>query len=400
MGRAGVKVTVLTVGPLRGNLPGDLPPEVRVLAVPEHGFMPRLNSISPGRGIAAHLRTRGLIAARAALYHWMVPDSRAGFIDSAVSVSGHPDVRDANVVLATGGPWSDFVAGDLLARRLGVPFVLDYRDPWTTYPRGWNYSPGLRSRLVARGQERGLLQRAAMVVSAHQALPGLLERELRVPGLTARSHWIPNGYDPEDFAGLTAQESPLFTLTWAGSLYTGRTLSPIFRVLSDLTREGAIPLDKLKVRVYDRLPDRIRLQCGDPELRTRLDTPGEIPHRDVLRAITDTTVNLLVDLNYAGPVFHTPGKLYEYLAAGRPILAITGEGVQGDLIREAAAGWVVPPGDPAALRAALLDAFRTWERGGDMPVPHPRVVERYDRSKSSARLRELLEGLRRTQGSA
>lgn len=392
--RAGVRVTVLTVGPVSGQMPPDLPSDVRIVQIPEGGLMPRLRRLPKAKNRSPlKIRNRALVLARLGLFNWMVPDEHAGWIGPATAAASRAELKDVDVVLATGGPWSDFFVGEGLARRLGVPLVFDYRDPWTTGPPGWPYAPGLRARPQARANERRLAGKASMIVSAHAGLPALLEKTLELPGLSERCHWIPNGYDSEDFLGIQPRSSDRFTLTWTGSLYAGRSLEPVFRALAELGREGKIPLDRVKLQIYGVPPDRVRAQCADPTLRANLDAPGDVPHDQALAAILGSTLNLLVDISYDGPVMHTPGKLYEYLAAGRPVLSLSPEGVQADLIRQAEGGWVVRPDDHAGLRAALADAYTRWSAGQELPRPLAPVIEFYDRKRSTAKLQGLLEEL-------
>ncbi len=392
LSRAGITVTVLTVGPVDGVLPSDFPRDVKLVQVEERGAMQRLRRLPKTRSRRG-LKNRALVLTRLALFHWLVPDEHEGWIASAVEASSRPELKDVDVVLATGGPWSDFFVGEGLSRRLGVPLVLDYRDPWTTGPPGWPYAPGLRARSVARSNERRIASKASMIVSAHAGLPALLEQQLELPGLSQRAHWIPNGYDSEDFTGIEPRRSDRFTLTWTGSLYAGRSLEPVFRSLSDLGQAGEIDLEKVKLQIYGVAPERIRAQCPDPKLLAGLDAPGDVPHETALAAILGSTVNLLVDISYDGPVMHTPGKLYEYLATGRPVLSLSPEGVQADLIREAKGGWVIRPDDAAGLRAALRDAYTRWANGQELPKPNLAVVETYDRRRSTAKLQGLLEDL-------
>lgn len=390
LSRAGINVSVLTVESADGALPADLPRDIRVIQVEERGAMQRLRRL---RRTGSPLKTRALVLARYALYHWLAPDEHSGWISPGIEAASQSELKDVDVVLTTGGPWSDFFIGEGIARRLGVPLVLDYRDPWTTGPPGWPYAPGLRARAAARGSERRIASKASMIISAHAGLPALLEEQLRLPGLSRRAHWIPNGYDSEDFAGIEPRRSDCFTLTWTGSLYGGRSLEPVIRALIDLGRSGEIDFEKVKLQIYGVSPERVRAQCPDPALLARLDAAGEIPHEQALAAILGSTVNLLVDISYDGPVMHTPGKLYEYLAAGRPVLSLSPEGVQADLIREAKGGWVTPPDDAAGLRAALRDAYTRWASGQELPRPNAAVVETFDRRRSTAKLQGLLEDL-------
>lgn len=397
LGRAGVEVTVLTIAP-HGHesdpRPSDLPDNVRIVRVPEQGWMPALGRMLENRRppLPSLLWKRSIVLARRVLSETFVPDEYADFIDAVARVSGSPEFNGIEAVLSTGGPWSAFVAGDALARRLRVPHVMDYRDPWTARPPAWpSPRPGFRARRLNHGLERRLCQRAAFIVSAHTAVGRLLEDQLEIPGLAERVHWIPNGYDPEDFVGIEPHTSDRFSLTWAGSLYHGRSLEPIVRCLEELGSTGEIDLERVELRILGVQPDRVRALVQQPTLRRHLIAPGEVTHEEALAFMLGSTVNLLVDISYDGPIVHTPGKLFEYLASGRPVLSISTEGVTAELILGAEGGWVVPPNDPAALRAALLSAYQKWTRGEAMPRAIPAVIEAYDRGKSTLRLKLLLE---------
>jgi glycosyltransferase involved in cell wall biosynthesis len=87
------------------------------------------------------------------------------------------------------------------------------------------------------------------------------------------------------------------------------------------------------------------------------------------------------------------GKLYEYLAARRPILAsVPPQGAAAELVRDAGAGVVVPPEDGEAIRAALTELIEHWQRGGlaDNELP-PEIVERIDRKARVREMGELIE---------
>ena len=195
-----------------------------------------------------------------------------------------------------------------------------------------------------------------------------------------------------------------FTITFAGALYGTRTLRPFLRVLEDLVRAEKIPLDRLRVRVIGPSWEQIRSDLAGSALERRVDAPGQLSHAETLRHMRATTLNLLVDIIYQGPNIHVPGKLYEYLKAGRPVLALSVPGQTESLIREAEAGWVVPPGDEAALRAVLVSAFEDWQAGRALPRPRQEVAQRDDRARQAGRrvevLQECIERVRKGKGSA
>ncbi len=398
LSREGIRVTVLTVADpsLRGedsSLTRDVPADVRVHRVRERGA---LAAIGRARRVAARPAgplDRLRVAARWWLHQWTVPDAQAGFIASAERAASRSPVADADVVLATGGPWSSFVAGARIARKLGAPLVLDYRDPWTTAPAGWPYHPGARARRLNPGIERRLLQTASAVTLAHESLVDLLSSKLGIADLSRKCHWIPNGYDPEDFEGLAAEPSDRFVLTYVGSLYGGRTLRPIVEAIETLHREDPTVAAGIGLRIVGPEGPRFLAEIGSSPIADRIEAVGHEPHHRALIRLLSSTINVLTEIEYAGANLHTAGKVYEYLRAGRPILAVTGEGVTGDLIRKCGAGWVVAPSDPRAIRDTIARAFSDWRDGRPLPAPDPEEVRRYDRSISVARLASVLRSV-------
>lgn len=413
LSRAGVDVTVLSIDVPPGvkrdeALLADLPAAVRVLRVAD-ARPPEISGAGP-RGRHRHSALNwARVGYRWTLHHTLVPDMHAGFIKNAVKAAqamegtavgrGGPAVGPGSstgvsdrpqVVLATGGPWSSVIAGWRIARRLHLPLVVDYRDPWTVDFPGRSSRDGFLASRLSPGLERRVLSDAAAVVSVMPYLPGMLEERLHLPGLQARCFWIPNGFDPDDFAHIDPRPSEFFTLTYAGSLYGGRTLAPIFQALTQLAQAGEIALERVRVQVLGPPLERVRQQAGDFPGTESVRAPGFVPHEETLQSLMASTVNLQVDIVYEGPNVHVPGKLYEYLRAGRPILAISPEGMTPALIREAEAGWVVAPGDSAALCRVLARAYHDWSEGRALPRPLPNVVERFNRARTTAHLEEIL----------
>ena len=389
LSRMGVHVTVLTAAPpvdskQDATLLGDLPLDVRVLTVAEESPIPPLAS---GR-LRKHLR----IARRWAVYQFMVPDQHSGFIAPAVRAASELGPDGFDVVLATGGPWSTFVAAEKIARVLRLPLVLDYRDPWTTTFSGVPREAGLLARWRNPRLERRIVERADAIVSVHQSVPPIMETGLGVKGLASRCHWIPNGYDPEDFEELPKEQPSEFVITYVGSLYRTRTLRGAAEALGRLVRSGDIKADELRVRVLGPSRARVMSEFAGSPIADRVDAPGFVSHREALSALVSSTMNLLVDVVYDGPNIHTPGKLYEYLRAGRPILAVSAEGSTPAVIREARGGWVVSPDDPDSLLAVLREAHQNWQAGRQLPCPDQGVVARFDRAQLTRELAKVLEG--------
>jgi glycosyltransferase involved in cell wall biosynthesis len=217
-----------------------------------------------------------------------------------------------------------------------------------------------------------------------------MERGLGLTGLAERCRWIPNGYDPEDFEGITPRPTSQFVLSYVGSLYGTRTLRSIADALEELVRSGQLKADDLVLRVLGPSPARVMKDLQGSLIADRVEAPGFVPHREAVGALVNSTINLLVDIRYDGPNVHAPGKLYEYLRAGRPILALSREGTTPTLIHEARAGWVVAADDCRGLPGVLRKAYQDWRAGRQLPSPDNSLLARFDRGHLAIELKKVL----------
>ena len=158
------------------------------------------------------------------------------------------------------------------------------------------------------------------------------------------------------------RRSEVFVLNYAGALYGGRTLRPVAEALEDLCAAGTIPRPRARLRVLGPPAERARSMLAGL-LPDQLDAPGRVPYSESIASMTSAAVNLHVSFERLEDTFHVPVKLYEYLRAGRPILALCPPGASARLIEEARGGWVVAPGDRETLRRVLAPPTRIGRRG-------------------------------------
>jgi O-antigen/teichoic acid export membrane protein/glycosyltransferase involved in cell wall biosynthesis len=412
--REGARVAVLA-GPARASpltdptLLAELPEEVRVVRAPDLGPLPLLRRILEGRRWP-RVADRMLVALVWLAQRLSVPDGAAGWILPAVLrgflLAGR--FRPTHLV-ATGPPWSTFVAGRALAGLLRLPLVLDYRDPWSA-----TYLPiprrGLGPRL-APATERWVLRGAAGVLAAHGAILERL-RPWLPPGLLRM--WVPNGYDTEDFreagtpldsgpgdasapqAGHRAEADPggLFTLTYTGGFFTWRTPETLLRVLDALVEEGRVDPRRFRLRVAGSARRLGALLDGRLVGMVRME--GYVPHHVSVRLLRESTANLVMEGDLGERNLHTPGKFYEVVYARRPVLLLCPEGVTTRLARRVGGCLVAHPKDAEAIRGALLRLYEAWSRGESLPRPEPERIRFYDRAHQARRAMKFLERVARS----
>jgi glycosyltransferase involved in cell wall biosynthesis len=299
---------------------------------------------------------------------------------------------EADRALVTGFPFSSFLVGEKLRRRLGVPWAADFRDAWTLAEEGWSAaSPRRRAR--CEKWEARFLESASRVVFVsettrrlyHEKYPWLSEGKTRV---------IPNGYDPRDFEGLTPRRFPRPTLLFLGTVYEGTfSLEPLLAALASLARDGRLSERPLRVVFAGHLPERWLARVREEGLEDVVRYEGFLSHRDALAALMGADALYL--LLASGPRWEQtiPGKIFEYLHSGAPIVGAVPEGGESArLLERAGAGPIFPPDDAAAHRRALEDLLDGKLRRAD-PDRRARLLEPFTRRSLAGRMAGVLEDL-------
>jgi glycosyltransferase involved in cell wall biosynthesis len=201
--------------------------------------------------------------------------------------------------------------------------------------------------------ERAIVKRADAVVFTTRTNMEEYSRHYGA-AIARKFHLVRNGCDRDEFEGL----APLagdgrFTMLHAGSLYGGRKPTALFAALAALRGRGVIDARSFCFRQIGRVAlsgfdmaeerDRLRLQ-GMVEMLPAL------PRRDILREMISASCLLLLQ---PGTTVSIPGKLFEYVTAGRPILALAEEGETSDIVRESGRGIAVVPDDQPQIEQAI-----------------------------------------------
>jgi len=294
-----------------------------------------------------------------------------------------------DAILSSTPPVTNHIVASALARLTGVPWLADYRDPFT----GNAYWEHTRvQRLVAPALERLILRPAGAVTTVSRPLADDLEALLgdRPAGV----HEVTNGYDPDDFTGDVTPRAGVFSLTFTGLLYGGkRELRPLLEVIEDLVSEGRVDPAKIRVRmfgpVYPEL-EEARDRLRHPEI---VEINGVVSRGVSIEMQRKSTVllNVIWDDPYTAKGYG--GKIFEYLAAGRPVLAWNPSGgVLDDLIQRTGAGVSVKDGP--ALKAVLEEWLDEFDRTGTVTFRgDPDEVRKYGWDRLSGEFAGILDRL-------
>lgn len=314
------------------------------------------------------------------------PDEYKGWRPYAVDALELLRRQHIEAIISTAPPLVCHLIAKEAKQVLDCPWIADYRDLWNVDADTMYDRKGLMGVIKGR-TERNVLATADALVAVSD--PWASRLRARYPSKPVYS--ITNGFDHEEVATGDRKLSSKFTITHTGILYKGRRdPSLLLEALRDLVDSGEIDMSDLLLRFYGQpeafmppLLQRYRLESAT-ELRP------SVPRSEMLALQRESQILLV--LNWAGQTEnggHT-GKVFEYLAAGRPILAHGGvRGVLAGLLEETQAGVHVESKDE--MRGVLLQAYREYKRYGQVSYKGKlEAIERYSQREMARKYARVL----------
>ena len=307
-----------------------------------------------------------------------VPDPYFAWVGPAVLMGREILKRERfDVVFSSSPRESVHLVAAILSEHAGLPWLADYRDPWSTYQL--RQYPTRAHKGAHLRLEAWTMRRATAVTAVNR--PIVDDLVARHPWLSGRAHVLPNGFDrAEQPAHVTLGDG--FWIVHTGRLY-GREqqVAAFLEALAAQPRNVKalfVGVDESRVR-----PDADRLGLGD---RVRVEPLVPLPVALGYQLAADA----LLLVNGRRPESMS-SKVFEYLLAGRPIFAISpASSAARALLQEVGGGTCVLPDDPMS---APLAAFVAAVRAGTTPVANPAALERYEVGHLTAELAGILDDL-------
>jgi glycosyltransferase involved in cell wall biosynthesis len=292
-------------------------------------------------------------------------------------------------IFSTSPDWSCLLVASRLSQRLSLPWIADFRDPWVSNP--FVSLPTRFHRWLHICLERRAVSAADLVVTVSQAL--LDDFVARYPSEPlSKFRVITNGFDSDDFSGHPPAKSPTegqVRVVHNGTFfYAGKDPFPFLRAVKRLDAHpdfvGA-QIDFVGVR-----PALLGPAITEMGLEHLVNLVDFVPHRESLRYLMNGDILLLVPGPGRGVLTN---KVFEYLATGKPILALVSrESAVADLLTEANVGMVVDPDSPTEIADGLLQMVQRVQEGRS-PQPNWEFIQQFSRRELTRQLASSLDAL-------
>ena len=316
--------------------------------------------------------------------NFFIPDARVSWVRPSVSfLSNYISEHQIDTIITTGPPHSLHLIGLQLKQKHALKWVADFRDPWTQI--GYHKKLKLSSFAQKKHKklEASVLQNADQLIVTSQKTKTLFS-ELSITPILVLS----NGFDfefPTD-----SQLDSKFTLSHIGSLLEGRNPSVLWSVLSDLIEESEAFGAAFQLNLIGDVSSEVMDTIQGYGLEKHTHNIGYVAHKELLKYQTKTQLLLLIEENSKETEHIIPGKLFEYMASKRPIIALGPNSSDVEaILNETNSGTYFRYDEQVALRSCLLQHFEAYKIQ-ELHV-NSKGLEMYSRKALSQQLAQKLQ---------
>ncbi|MGZ5282212.1 MAG: glycosyltransferase [Bacteroidia bacterium] len=320
--------------------------------------------------------------------NFFIPDARMLRINPSIKdLLKYIEKNPVDAIVSTGPPHSSHRIAYHLKKATGLPWIADFQDPWTQidYFEKFMLTPYARNK--HKRQEQEVLQTAERVVAVSKSWSEDFSM-LGAKNVAA----ITMGYDEDDLKGVKPIETDKFIISHFGTLGLDRNPQTLWKILAETVKENPQFRNDLQIALAGVVDYTIFQEIENHGLKDNLLSLGQITKDKVIQWTLASGMLLLLhnkgygDYNTKGRI---PGKLFEYMGARKPILALgeTDSDV-ADILKDSQAGLMLDYENTKAIKEAVLQYYNAWKNKEEMF--HPKGVEQYSFRNLAGRVAALL----------
>lgn len=330
-----------------------------------------------------------------------IPDPRIFWLNPSVKfLKRYLAENPVDVIVSTGPPHSMHLIARKVSKATGIKWVADFRDPWTRIFY-FKHLPMTRhtSKLIHR-MEMSVLRDADAVVTVTDRINKDFQDTIR-KSLSKQTpvYTIFNGYDEDDFAGKSAGLEQDFTITHTGLFSVEGNPERLWEVLHEMCNELQGFKEHLRIRLIGKTDNEVSESLRKWGLEGNTANMGYLPHSEISSWQSCARLLMLPLRNEPEAEGILTGKFFEYLAAGRPIVAFgPKEGEMADALSKTDAGTIFDWDEKEPLKQALIEHYNTYlEADGkgreEAPTHNKEAINNYSRRKLTDDMVGIWEGL-------
>lgn len=317
---------------------------------------------------------------------FQIPDTSIGWLPFALRM-GSKIIRKEKIdlIFSTSLPNTNHLIGLILEERCKIPWVADFRDPWTQNPYLDYPKPVLK---IEESMESAVIRNADKVTTINSFYTKSFALKYSDQS-RAKFVTITHGFDIEDFQGTSVKAIDKFTITHVGTLYGLRRVTSFLEAISELVSENKNLKKDLKIKLIGRVGKVVKKVVQQRGLENIVEISGYVSHKKALEHLLGSSALLLV----TGSSQEITGKLPEYLGVGKPILALGAKsGTAAKIIRSTGTGLTVHPDDKSEIKNTIRHFYHLYRKDKLKTEPDANEIRKYNVRSLTRKLSEIFDG--------
>ena len=315
--------------------------------------------------------------------NFFIPDARKNWVKPSVKYLS-TYIKDFNIdtVITSGPPHSLHLIGLELQQKLDVTWIADFRDPWTTIGYHKQLKLTSASKIKHKNLEKKVLNNANKIIVTSPSTKVEFEQITTQP-----IQVITNGYDHEKVTTFGLDKK--FTLSHIGSLLSKRNPEVLWKVLRDLINEDSDFASNFQLNLVGAVGKEVLQSIEINYLTNSLNNIGYVSHSEAIMFQKKSQLLLLIEIDSEITKAIIPGKLFEYMVANRPIIALGPIGADvASIIKETNTGQFFNYQDYDALKLTIKQHFEAFQKG-DLKT-NPIGLQKYSRQQLTKNLAQFI----------
>ncbi|WP_298555568.1 glycosyltransferase [uncultured Algibacter sp.] len=315
--------------------------------------------------------------------NFFIPDARVGWVMPSVSfLLDYIKKENIETIITTGPPHSVHLIGIQLKQKLGVKWLADFRDPWTTI----GYHKQLRLSSASKAKHKSLEKQVLNTSDQIIVTSFVTKKEFRE--ITDKPiEVITNGYD--DVKHVDFEMDSKFTLSHIGSLLSKRNPEILWQVLGDLISEYESFSKDFQLNFVGYVSEGVLKSIEKYNLSNYVNNVGYVSHMEAIKYQKKSQLLALIEIDSEETKCIIPGKLFEYMISNRPIIAIGPNGSDVEnIIKETNAGHYFNYSDFDSLKRIILEQYKSFQN--KTLQSYPVGLQKYHRKALTKSLANLL----------
>lgn len=319
--------------------------------------------------------------------NFFIPDPKVFWVKPSVSyLQKYLDNHTIDVIISTGPPHSMHLIAEKLHQKNTVKWLADFRDPWSDLYYNKDFNQLAFAKNKNKRLEERILRNSDCILTVSNSLKEELEKTAK------KVEVITNGFDDEFSASNNVILDIKFSISYIGLLPKQSNPKLLFKVLKGLCKESEIFKKDLKLNFIGDISEEVKVEILANKLDENTDFVGYVSHQEAIAYQNKSQVLLLLIPNVKNNEGILTGKLFEYLKAKRPILAIGPE--KGDLatiLQETNSGVIVNFDAEEKLKLEIVALYQKYKE--DKLTVNFSNIEKYHRKELTKKLASILKSL-------